>query len=282
MSRSKQWAALLVLAASLIATSAWAVEVNTGGVGVLGGLSRENTSAPGQSYQGVIVVTNQGAQPAEVKVYQTDYTPLRGGCKYGEPGTTPRSNAKWITLTPQQLVIPPGEKGEVFYTVTVPQDPELKGSYWSMVMVEPMKPISVEPPKVEKDQIAVGIVSVVRYGLLMLTHIGGTGTRELRILERELQEAQGKRTLLLHVENTGERVLSCKVWAELYNAEGMSVGRFGREGSTSFFPGSTQDVRIDLSGVPAGAYNALVVIDAGGEDVFGAQYDLNLTEPGEE
>jgi len=273
--------ALLLIPASLICTSAAAID--TGGVGILGGLRREATLEPGQqSQRGTILVTNAGAEPAEVKVYQTDYTPLIGGCKYGEPGRSPRSNAKWIALTPLQFVIPPGDSTQVYYTISVPADPELRGSYWSMIMVEPIRPISEQEPKrLENDQIGVGVRSVVRYAVLMVTHVGNTGTRGLRIVERTMDQAKDKRLLQLHVENTGERLLRCKVWADLYDQEGRYIGRYGREPEYGFYPGCVVQAQIDLTEVPPGAYKALVVLDAGGEDVFGAQYDLQLEGPTE-
>jgi hypothetical protein len=33
---------------------------------------------------------------------------------------------------------------------------------------------------------------------------------------------------------------------------------------------------IELNGIGAGTYKALVVVDAGGDDVFGAQYTLDF------
>ena len=267
-----QKAALSVLTLLIVIAPAGAVD--TGKVGVLGGLSRENTAQPGQSYQGVILLTNQGTKPAEVKVYQTDYTPLPGGCKYGEPGTSPRSNARWITVTPKQLVIPPGEEGEVYYMVSVPQGPELTGSYWSMVMVEPMRPISIQQPKAEKEQVGVGIISLARYGIVMRTNVGARARGELRIVGKQLLAAGNKRFLQLDVENPGERVLRASIWAELYNAKGISLGRFGGARSHGMYPGCTHRVRLDLTGVPAGKYKALLVMDCGGDEVFGAQYDL--------
>ena len=98
----------------------------------------------------------------------------------------------------------------------------------------------------------------------------------LSIVDKQIQEINGKKILFLTVENNGERLLSCKVWAELFNNEGMSIGRFGQENNYGFYPGCKDQLKIDITGVPSGEYKALVVLDAGGENVFGAQYDLEL------
>lgn len=57
------------------------------------------SAAPGETYEGDIVIRNNGDEPEEIKVYQTDYSfQCNGSNSYGEPGKLPRSNAVWISL----------------------------------------------------------------------------------------------------------------------------------------------------------------------------------------
>ena len=53
------------------------------------------------------------------------------------------------------------------------------------------------------------------------------------------------------------------------------MGRF-EAGRMGIYPGCSARFRIDLSGLPAGRYKAIVVADCGDENVFGAQYDLEF------
>lgn len=246
------------------------------GISVIGELSREATLQPGAKTEGLIILRNNAEQPQEVKVYQTDYLFWADGRnQYGEPGATPRSNARWIVHTPQQLTLPGQGSGSVSYTIQVPSQEELHGTYWSMLMVEPIPTETLKPPKSEKDKVTIGIQPVVRYGIQMVTHIGDTGTRNLKFVDKQLLVKAGKRTLHLDLENTGERWLRPLVWAELYDEQGISLGRF-QAGRLRIYPGCSVQYCIDISDVPAGNYRALIVADDGDEYIFGAQYDLEL------
>lgn len=250
-------------------------------VSVLGGLTREIVLQPGARSEGRIVLRNNTDQPQEVKVYQTDYLFWADGRnEYGEPGSTPRSNARWIVYTPHQLTVPPKATESVYYTIQVPQQADLRGTYWSMLMVEPISAETLEPPRQEEGKVTIGIRTVLRYGIQMVTHIGDTGERNLRFADRQLVVEGGKRTLRLDLENTGERWLRPTVWAELFDERGMSLGRF-EGGRFRIYPGCSVRYQIDLSEVPAGKYRALIVADNGDEYVFGAQYELDLREEGQ-
>ncbi len=92
-------------------------------ISVIGELSHDRESRPGERYDGVITVKNDSNEPQEVKVYQTDYMFFRDGTNnYGEPGTIPRSNAKWISFSPSFVTVPPQSTVNINYTVNVPQD----------------------------------------------------------------------------------------------------------------------------------------------------------------
>jgi hypothetical protein len=113
------------------------------GVSVIGELARKKTVRPGERYEGVVTVKNRGDTAAEVRLYQTDYLFYADGRNiYGEPGSAPRSNAPWITAGPAQLTVPPKGTSTFHYTVKVPEKNDLKGSFWSLLMVEPLAPPS--------------------------------------------------------------------------------------------------------------------------------------------
>lgn len=249
-------------------------------VSVIGGLTREVTLDPGGRTEGRIILRNAGDEPQEVKVYQTDYRFWADGRnEYGEPGGVPRSNARWITHSPQQLTIPPRATESVYYTIQAPAQEGLCGTYWSMLMVEPIAAETLEPPQPEEDRVTIGIRTVMRYAIQMVTHIGDTGVRELKFADKQLIVEGEKRALRLDLENTGERWLVPRVWVELYDEQGTSLGRF-EGGQFRIYPGCSVRYQIDLSEVPPGKYRALIVADNGDEYVFGAQYDLELPPEG--
>jgi hypothetical protein len=244
------------------------------GVSVVGDLTQESTAGRGQSYTGTIVLQNTGDEELEVDLYQTDYRfSADGRNDYGEPGKSPRSNAAWIVFSPRHLSMPARQRAEVSYTVQVPDDASLVGSYWSLLMVEGLpKPVAEAPKSVQP---AITLKTVIRYGIQMITNIGDTGTRALQFAATRLLRDGRSRSLQIDVENPGERWLETAFWVELYDGKGALAGRFEAE-KQRVFPGTSVRFRFDLSAMPEGTYRCLAVADAGGDNLFGANYTLQM------
>lgn len=248
------------------------------GAAVIGGLSRNRTAQIGETYRATIVLRNMQQEPQEVKLYQTDYLFLCDGTsQYGEPGKLERSNADWVSFSPSYLTIPPEGQAVVNYTVEVPEDKSLAGTYWSMLMVELIGKGSPEwAVQAEGGKPRLGIRQIVRYGIQMVTDIGGTGSPKPYFLGTKLlAKEEGGRVLQVDLENRGDRWMKPLLWVELFDEEGRSIRKF-KGGIKRIYPGTSVRYRIDLSEAPEGEYKALVVGDAGGDNVFGATYTLKL------
>jgi hypothetical protein len=241
-------------------------------VTIPGGLTKEREARIGEEYHGVIVIQNSSDERQEVKAYQTDYLFFHDGKNiYGEPGKLGRSNANWITFSPERFIIPPKDSYTLKYTVKVPDNEALVGTYWSVIMVEGVAPVSSDTIRN-----GIGVRQVMRYGIQMVTHIGNTGERKIKFLNTQLLRVQEKRILQIDVENIGERWLRPVLWTELFDEEGGQKGKFdGRK--IRIYPGTSARIRVDLSEVPDGKFMALVVADNGDEYIFAAQLTLNIT-----
>ena len=250
--------------------------ITRGGVSIIGGLSHEKRAKPGEIYKGSVLIKNDGNEPEEVKVYQTDYEfHFDGSNNYGLPGKLERSNANWLNINPHRLTIQPGDVSTVNYTAKVPDDPNLVGTYWSMLMIEGVpksSPLSSQP---QKDETKIGITQIMRYGVQMITNIGDTGERKLKFLQTKLLKEAEKRVLQVDIENIGQRLLRSPLWVELYDDSGGYIGKFDG-GGKHIYPGTSVRYKADLTSVPKGTYKALVVADCGGNDIFGANYDFKF------
>lgn len=245
------------------------------GTVVVGNLARKTTIKPGDAFEGVIFVKNTGAEASEAQIRQTDYSfQADGSNDYGQPGTLPRSNADWITVTPTRVKLAPGETVPVRYKGRAPSGPKLQGTFWSMIMVEPNSAPPITPAGTV-DKISVGLQTAVRFGVQIITEIGQAGTRSLTIRDKGILQAEGQRTLHLDIANDGERLLVPLTTVELFDAQGASIGRFDA-GRTSIFPTCSVRARVNLTDVPSGKYTAMVLLDSGDAQVLGAQYDLVL------
>lgn len=261
---------LVILALSVVAAAQ-----SFGGVAVIGSLVRQYAPKPGETFEGIILLKNTGTEAVEMGIGQTDYIFSADGSNlYDKPGTHPRSNAGWLSVNPVRAVVAPQSTISIYYKGKVPATSDLHGTYWSMIMVQP---VDVPTPAIkdEKEKVVVGIRTVMRYAVQVVTEIGASATESLNVLEKRLIMNEGRKVLELDVGNNGQRVQIPTLWAEFYNEQGISIGRF-EGGRSRIYPTCSVRYKVELGDIPAGKYTAMIVMDTGGDYVTGAQYSLEI------
>jgi hypothetical protein len=237
----------------------------------------EKVAQVGETYQGTIVLRNTDAAPAEAKLYQTDYSfNADGSNQFGERGRSPRSNANWITLSRDLVTVGPNSVERVDFVVKVPagKSDGLAGTYWSMVMVEPLGVSSLEGAGALSDG-TTQVSQILRYGVQIISHIGKTGETGLTFTNPHIVKDEERRFFAIDVENSGQRALRPSLSLELYSETGSPVGKF--QGSAQrLYPGTSARFPIDLGDVPKGKYLGLVVADGTGDNLFGANVELEI------
>jgi len=233
------------------------------------------TVAPGGSYEGEIVMVNGSDQATTVQVSQVDFLPSEAGVGYPEPGSLPRSNARWLEVVRSDVQIPAGEQAVVPYSIKVPKDSSLAGSYWSMILLTPSDAAGVQ--ETQEGEVQTTVRTQFRYGVSVVTNLGDSGAGGLSFDNPQFMRPQdGAAThLQVSLQNTGERLLNPEVQLELYNESGAQVDRFEAQ-AERIFPGTSVRQDFDLGSLNPGVYTAVVIADAGGEDVFGTRYTLNV------
>ena len=242
------------------------------GFEVLGSLVYKHVIQPGEKYSAEIKVHNTGDTDQEIRIYQRDYLfNHQGASFYDEPVSHARSNSQWIEYSPKTLILKGRETQSIQFEVTAPASDTLKGTYWSILMVEGVSQIDPNA----KGQL--NISTSIRYAVQVVTNIGQTGTGELVFLEPELIAEGEKTTLDVVLVNTGERAISPDVSAELFDIEtGTSVGVI-KAAKNGLYPTTSSHFRFPLDGIKKGrTYQALIVADGSGEDVFGLEYTFSL------
>ena len=258
----------LLTAVALIAPSAARAQI-----AVLTSTVEEKTAVPGEKYSGTIVVSNPGAQPQVARIYQTDYRfAADGTAHYDDPGTSPRSNAPWITPQATRIVVPPHSQVNVPYSIAVPLSDTLKGTYWSMIMVEGAP---VEPSAGSAEKPAVSVGAVMRYAIQLATHIRNSGTRTVKFDKPVASKtAAGVALLDVDMTNSGERGYRPNLWVEVYDSQGALKAK-GKQQRGLLYPGTSLHQHFELGVLPAGAYKAVIFADTGEDAVFATQYTIN-------
>jgi len=241
------------------------------GITILEGLSREFKGSHGSKIEGKITLKNNEEVPQQVKIYQTDYLFFANGENlYGEPGSLPRSNARWLTFSPSRLTILPKEAASIYYQIQVPEKLDLAGTYWSMLMIEPFQENTPE-----SAQKGFGIQTVIRYGIQIVTDVGMQPDQKILFLDKKLIAENGRKIFQIDIENIGGRWLSPSVWVEVYDQEGKNTGRF-ESNKLRIYPNCSVRHRVDFTEIPKGQYRVLVIADNGDGFAVGAQYDLEV------
>lgn len=240
-------------------------------IAVIGNTVDEHAAAPGERYEGSIVVRNLTATPQPVRVYQTDYQFFASGIsRFDSAGMLARSNAKWVTTSASAIVIPAMSDVVVTYTVSVPTADSLRGTYWSAIMVEGQPSAS---PATRGNQVGLG--AMIRYAIQLATHLPNAGARTVRLTKDGFTDSAGTRLLDVTVQNAGERAYRPTLWVELYDAAGVLRSRSQQERGL-LYPGSSLAQRFSFAALPAGPYKALIFADTGDDTVFAAQYKLTF------
>ncbi len=253
-----------------------AASMTHAGVSVLGELTREMNLNPGDNAEGIIELRNSGNDTLHIKVFQTDYTfKADGQTTYGTPGSETRSNASWISFNPSRITILPNDTAKLYFEINVLNDPELTGTYWSVIMIEPE--CNYELPTIEEEngKATLGVKTVIRYAVQIITNVGSAGESNVRIINHTIIDRDGKTLLQTDIENVGECYLTPATWIELYDQSGKYLNRFESD-KQRIYPSCSVRHYLDLTDVPEGLYTGLFIIDNGDERVFGATCNVRI------
>lgn len=246
---------------------------------VRGQLAHDMETAPGALLTGSVTIDNETNELQEARIYQRDYLFFADGTNaYDDPGTTARSNAPWISFSPEQATLPPNGSVTVSFQINVPDSVD-PGSWWSMLMVEAIDRESAESTLGDDaaDDREVGFRQVTRYGVQLATHVNAAAAEPGIELENVRLQALGDGRTIFQIDvlNVGQVMMRPDVYMRLFDAEGKEYGPFPGV-QYRLYPNTSIRQRIELEGVPAGTYQAVFVVDAGSDAVFGGQFELTL------
>ena len=241
------------------------------GIVVMNGLTHEYQVQPGESYRGTIQIQNAENKEKSVKVYQTDYWfSYTGESRHDSAGTIPRSNAKWITYNPELMTLEANQTTEIEFEIKVPANDTLKGTYWSVIMVE-----GIVPPDTSSNKSGVTINTSIRYAVQIITNLAKPGKSDMQFLGLQMAKEDDVNYLNVMVENTGERLLRPELSVELFDASGNSVGVIKADRKKTY-PGTSVRIVLPLEGIKPGKYSGVLVADCDEDHIFGTNVSLEV------
>jgi len=171
--------------------------------------------------------------------------------------TVNRSNADWLTLSHERLVLEPDETREITLTVDAPE--AIDGTYWSAVFVE------AQPEIVEQG--GTRVLSIYRTAIKVYVTALGTGELSGSVTGVDVSET-APLTIDAAFENAGTVELVVTGQVEVIDRNGETVRRL-RIDEFKVLPGGTRIVtavdETEDAPLPADIYQAVVSFDFGGD-----------------
>lgn len=241
-------------------------------ISIIGAMSYEYTGKKGDLLEGKIKIANNTDVAKEVKISLCDY-PISDEKTtiYPEAGSDSRSNAMWLQLPVKKLVISPNGTYDFVFKIQIPKE-GIEGTYNCMLMVEPF----VTERSSEDNEKAM-VRSIIRYALHIVTNIENTGTYQLKILDKKLKKIEDKTFYTVTVENTGTKYFRPDIHMDLYNNKGEKVENF-EINPRWLFPGKQRTYDLDVSALPKGSYQGLLIFDQKGADFYGSKCQFDISE----
>jgi len=269
----KTTATIKVLFAAIL-MSFFSINLNSQELEVTPGTLMYNTN-PGSSQTQQIYVRNKAKTEQSFIFNLADWlTDEQGEVKYFSPGTTGRSCADWITVSPSLVTLQPNESVRVNVTMLVPNDNS--STKWAVLFIES----AVEKTgakAIDKDvQMGLQVAARIAVPIYQSPDANTLYKGTLNGLSETIED-NGSRTFKSQVINLGDKVLNCKVYFTISNLE--TAAEFTSSPlEFSLLPESNKNVEYTFDKpLKKGLYSVAAILDYGyNDELEGIQLDIEV------
>ena len=230
---------------------------------------------PGSSQTQQVFLRNKGTTEQSFVFNLSDWlTDESGEVKYFTPGTTPRSCADWITVSPALVTLQPNERATINVTMLVPNDnPSTK---WAVLFIQSAE--EQTGPKAVDKEMALGVQLALRIAVTIYQSPASNTLYKATVegLTEKIGE-DNTRTYNSQVINLGDKVLNCKVYFTVSNIE--TAEEFTSVPiEFSLLPETNKKVSYTLDKpLPKGRYSVAAILDYGyNTELDGVQLDIEV------
>jgi hypothetical protein len=235
---------------------------------ILNGLTHIHESANGSVITGKIKVQNNSKTETKIIVYNED---LMISCSkpldYTKINSHERSLGNFIKTNIEEKTLQSNEVYDIVYTITIPT--ELKGSYWSIIMIEGVAPIK------EEVENGIKIDSKVRYAVQVIANAGNVESTKIEFEKMQLGVKDSTtQTINVKLKNIGIFVAKTKLSIEIYDSAGKKLKTIEAV-AKRIYPETCADFQILIKDLPKGKYESVLIAD-NGKDLYGANISLAI------
>ena len=230
---------------------------------------------PGSSQTQQIFVRNKAKTEQSYIFNLADWlTDEQGNVKYFSPGTTGRSCADWITVSPSLVTLQPNESVRVNVTMLVPNDNS--STKWAVVFVE--SAVEKTGAKAIDKDVQMGLQVAVRIAVPIYQSPDGNTLYKGTIdgLTETIND-DGTRTYKSQAINLGDKILNCKIYFTISNLE-TAEEYTSSPIEFSLLPESSKNVEFTTDKpLEKGNYSVAAILDFGyNDELEGIQLDVEV------
>jgi hypothetical protein len=241
-----------------------------GSIVVLNGLTHTHTGIEGSVVVGKIKLRNDGQTDEKFISYQQDLIFYCGKeDNFSDSISHDRSMKKWLKTSVDERVLTPGEEYELSYTINIPKESIEKGTYWTVIMIEPGEPVTT------KQESGLKINTKVRYAVKVLLDVNLFEYPKLifeNIVFKKITSTS--RMIEISLKNNGLFAVSTKLQIEIYDAKGVKLKTIDAK-QRRVFPDKCSQFEIEVTDLPSGKYDAILVAD-NGQDLIGSNLAIEI------
>jgi hypothetical protein len=211
----------------------------------------ELSGEPGQTLTETITILTDTVAEQQVQVEVSDFTIS----PEGELGTLPagsleESAAPWIQPEVSDFILAGAEGREFNISLTIPDDPNLEGTYHAMVFFTVIPPIT--------DTSGIGVITTTQIGLTIYVNIAGTEDNTAELVDFYQDDPS---TMSFAVANLGNTIMRLSGNIEMRDENGNA--KYVIEiPDTPILRGSEREVTVNIpEEIEPGSYVALALIE---------------------
>jgi hypothetical protein len=233
------------------------------------------TTNPGSSQTQQITLRNKGNKEQSFIFNLNDWlTDESGEVKYFAPGTTARSCADWITVSPALVTLQPNESAKINVTMLVPNDNT--STKWAVLFVQ--SAAEQTGARAVDKEVALGVQLALRIAVTIYQSPASNTLYKGSIegLTEKIND-DNSRQYTSQVFNLGDKVLNCKVYFTISSVETAEEFK-STPMEFSLLPETSKKVDYKLDKpLSKGKYQVEAILDYGNtNELEGVQLDIEV------
>lgn len=238
---------------------------------VLNGLTHVYSGNAGDRIEGELILMNTTDLPQQITFKLND---VIFSCEtnrfFTDTVSHKQSSLPWFQGSLMDKVLLPKEQFVYKYSIQIPKDQSLKGTYWSALMIEATKPV-----KEEQLTTNIQMDTKIRYAIGLITHVNQKENVNIDFEAISLNEdIDTVKSLKIGISNTSLFMEGVQLSLEIYDSKGFKVGE-RKSKREMVFPGACQQYELDISDLEKGEYECILTADSR-KEFIGTNINLSV------